>query len=231
MAQSYLIIQTNKSIRDYGIEDVQQTQLIQEGVGLREGEARTQMTRVDSIIIDNEEVLKFKVSHDFKVKQQGRVFEQSFSYYFSPYEFCIYFLENNNLMFVNTKKVVANDFVNILQEQYPSLECTLFEIDLNRLTSRISNILTAWVNVTKQDVTVQSFHGPSVGDSDEVLSILRSGQGKYINFYYPYKDIQYYVGVSNESSLTAHIDSLDEVNRLIFLKTIYLDLIKNFVIR
>lgn len=108
MAHSYLIVKTNKSIRDYTIDDIQQTQLINHvnEIGLTEGEPRTQMVPTDPLIIDGDEVLTFNVNHDYKVKQNGRVFEQPFSYYFSPYEFKIYFLEEKNLMFVNTKKML-----------------------------------------------------------------------------------------------------------------------------
>lgn len=230
MAQSYLIVKTNQSIRDFNINEVHQMQLIENETGLTEGDARTKMIRTDSIHLDHEEILSFDVNHDFKVKQQGRVFEQPFSYYFSPRKFKIYFIEDKNLMFVNVKKEVAYDFVSLLKEYFPTFEYDLVEIDLNKITSKISQISTAWVDVSKQDVAVQSFHGPSIGTNDEVLDILKLGRGKYINFYYIYNEVSYYVGISKESSLTAYTNSLSEVNRLIFLKIIYKDLIEEFVV-
>lgn len=230
MAQSYLIVKSNKSIRDFSIDESHQTQLIENKTGLTEGKPRTKMIKNESLDLDNEEVLSFKVNYDFKVNQHGRVFEQPFSYYFSPQEFNIYFVESKNLMFVNVKKEVAHDFVILLKDHFPTFEYSLIEIDLNKITSKIAQIRTAWVDVTKQDVEVQSFHGPSVGTNDEVLSLLASGKGKYINFYYIYNEISYYVGISRESSLTTYTDSLNELDRLRFLKIIYNNLIKEFVI-
>lgn len=225
MPQSFYLCKTDSKMDEIELNlSAQITLQDEKNIGFTEGEPLTATSKVDNIHIGKSLIRVFNVHHELVVKQSGKVFEQNFSYYMDPHNFKMYYDKRKKMFFLQVNKKVAVDFLDILEETIPSFSYEPLTIELKKIASKINNIKGAWLTTKRHGINVSAFYGEKVNSDAEVLSLIKKGKAKYINFYYTFEDESFYMGIGKEGNIVVYADKLSEEKTLELLYQVYRDL-------
>lgn len=149
---------------------------------------------------------RYSCHHDYKHNKFGKVYNQTFSYYFEPVNFYMYYDKDQRLALIGTKTDVAIDFIKKLSENgYHELHPV--EINLALMYPLIMEIRGVWIsNLNQTYLKTAGFFGPNVNKSEEFKQASEIGDVSSLRLVYvhPESGEELDVGISKKGSVTLY---------------------------
>ena len=170
--------------------------------------------KVRTSILDSDNIeysfQEYNVEFDHKKHRQGRVFGQQFDFYFENLTFPVYFDSKNKLLILDVKKKSANAFLKELANER-GFQYTSKRIDFGKVISSSSRLSSIWGTSMLPNVTVQSYHGDDLIDSNDVQSMLTSNAVSYVTVSFIFEKENINIGISKDCSfILSGTKNLDE---------------------
>lgn len=153
---------------------------------------------------------EYNVTYDHKKHRQGIVFGQQFNFYFENLKFPVYFDSKNELLILDVKKKSANAFLKELAAEQ-KVNYSSKKIDFKKVLSKSNRLSSIWGTSMLPNVTVQSYHGDSLIDSNEVQSMLARDKISYVTVSFIFENENINIGISKDCSfILSGTKKLDE---------------------
>lgn len=147
-------------------------------------------------------VERYTAYHELLVNKPGRANGQPFSCYYEPHYFPFYHDKNRSLLYINTKKVVVNSFLEHLglNKSWPKVP-----IDYEAMAPILPTITGAWFcELNLKYVNSAGYFGQHVNRSDEFKKAAECGNISvlYINTPWPPPGgREYRVGITSDGAV------------------------------
>lgn len=204
MAKSFLVCKANRFNKENFIIPIQQKLFEDEGTS----EVKIEMHKPNFYLGFDQ----FMCTYDYMHKKSGRVFNRNFNYYFEPLRFYAYFLEELNLVLVQTKGDAAIDFINKLNST-KSYDIQPVDMHFNKMIPLITEVAGAWIaNLNRAHLKTAGLFGPNVHKSEEYIEAASEGNVSAIQMKYilDKSKVEYYVMISKKGSIVLY-DTFDTI--------------------
>lgn len=149
---------------------------------------------------------RYDCHHDYKHNRSGKVYDQTFSYYFEQVDFYMYYNKDQRLALIGTKTDIAIDFVKKLSGDGHH-EMNPVEINLAAMYPLIMEIRGVWIsNLNQTYLNTAGYFGPNVNRSEEFKQASEIGDVSSLRIVYvhPESGEELDVGISKRGSVTLY---------------------------
>lgn len=153
-------------------------------------------------------------THEIKVNQQGRAQGIAFPYYIGKHTFSSYYAEDQRLMLVKTRKLIAHHAMRALTRDH-RVEIEKQGIDLMSIKDLIQGLKGAYITVDNSpDINALAYWGSNVDGDIRFEQALQEGRMYHVRLDYDYNGTFFHIGVSEDRGIVLYDSNLDEYNEL-----------------
>lgn len=198
LAKAYLICDVKKFLKDSHLIPIQLEAIEYEGnpeikVSLRDQTFYKTFDRYDC-------------HHDYKHKKHGRVFNRTFTYYFEPTDFYMYYKKDRNISLIQTKTDIGLDFIKTLTaSDYYDIKAV--NVNFVTMYPLITEITGGWIaDLNQTYLKTAGYFGPNVNKSEEFKQAAEIGEVSSLLMKYvsPNSGEELTIGISKKGSVVLY---------------------------
>lgn len=171
---------------------------------------------------------QYSCHHDYKVKTFGKVYNNTFNYYFLPKDFNMFYNKNSKLIIISLKSDIALDFIKNLN-QHRFFDLSPIKIDFKAIAPYITEMSGVWVSgLNRTHVKTVGYFGPYVNKSEEFIEASREGEVSSVQmqYVYPKTGEEHTINISQKGTITLY-DNFERIeDELDIIISVYNNIIK-----
>lgn len=204
MSKSYLITYVEKFEQQSFLLPIQESFFEYEG----EAEVQLQVDKTEFYSGFNQ----YKCHHDYKHKKFGKAFNKTFSYYFEPKDFYLYYNKTDSLALIQTKTDIALDYIDKINSS-GFYKLIPVKVDFTSMYPLIPEVSGAWIaDLKRAYLKTAGYFGPNVNKDEEFKKAAEEGQVSSLQMRYisQVSREEHTVTISKKGSIVIH-DTLDTI--------------------